>query len=733
MFAAVLVFYLGTRLYGIEDFPIYFFCDEATQANLAEQLVENGFRDDKDRLFPAFFLNAVKYNLGLTVWIYALPVAVFGKSVLVVRATSVFVGALGVASLMMALKWFYAARLWWAGGLVIATLPAWFIHSRTGFETVFMVSFYAAFVLAYLLYREVSARWLIVAVFFGAATFYSYSNGQGVMVASTVLLVFTDWRHHRHVIQMQREPPAKLTVKGGAGPATPGECRLWVGAAPVPPGLNQARICGFWRRISNFARSSRDTVAAAALAAVLLSAPYLQFRFVHEPEMLSTQLVDLKSYWVHDRPLPEKLAVFGRTYLRGVSPGYWFSSDNDELIRHRLPGEPNLPVWLAPPILLGFAVCLRRVRSSAPCRMVLIALLAAPFSASLVELQITRVLAGIVPATLFAVIGLESLRSWTGRWISGSVFASVVGISLVASASVMTARVVAAGGTPYSNFGLYGMQWGARQVFDQIRESMASDPDAVYAISSGWANNPRSFGEFFLTPAERERIWWFTPRDLVTMELDEVNPSTVFVMSSEDYRAVLERPELEVGGPLAILHYPNGEPGFHFLHIAYSEQARKLIEARRYPRRSLVEDEVTTLGERWKILRPELDDGVIGNAFDGDLMTYVRTRDAQMAIVVIKFPSPRSVDGVRLHLWYDDYDLGLRVVRTSGEVVETGAKWSSPVELTATELRFPETVPDVAFVEITVTKKHDAHVHVREIEMLPATTPPPSGRRTELC
>ena len=39
----------------------------------------------------------------------------------------------------------------------MAALPAWFLHSRTAFETVMMVGFYAVFVLAYLLYREVSA------------------------------------------------------------------------------------------------------------------------------------------------------------------------------------------------------------------------------------------------------------------------------------------------------------------------------------------------------------------------------------------------------------------------------------------------------------------------------------------------------------------------------------------------------------------------------------------------
>jgi 4-amino-4-deoxy-L-arabinose transferase-like glycosyltransferase len=253
----VLLFYAATRLYGIVDFPIYFFCDEAQQANLAERLVDNGFRDDDGNLFPAYFQNVRVYNLGLSVWVHALPIAAFGKTIFTVRATSVMVGLLGAAALMLALKWFFATRLWWTGGLVMAALPAWFLHSRTAFEAAMMVGFYATFVLAYLLYREVSEWWLPAAVVCGAATFYSYSNGQGVMFVSCLLLLVVDWRYHWRVVR--RHPGA----------------------------------------------------AAAGLVAVLLvAAPYIRFRFFLHPEMMATHLDDLNSYWIEDIPLARKIGLF---------------------------------------------------------------------------------------------------------------------------------------------------------------------------------------------------------------------------------------------------------------------------------------------------------------------------------------------------------------------------------------------------------------------------------------
>jgi hypothetical protein len=80
LFVSVLIFYAATRLVGLADYPIYFFCDEATQANLAEELIDNGLRDPDGNLFPPYFLNAKVYNLGLSIWMHASTVAVFGKS-----------------------------------------------------------------------------------------------------------------------------------------------------------------------------------------------------------------------------------------------------------------------------------------------------------------------------------------------------------------------------------------------------------------------------------------------------------------------------------------------------------------------------------------------------------------------------------------------------------------------------------------------------------------------------
>jgi hypothetical protein len=160
LLAVLMVAYLATRFWKIEHFPIYFFCDEAIQPVLGRDLVLHHFRNPEGIFLPTYFLNLRNWNLSLSIYIHALTASLLGMSVTVTRGTSIVVGALAPAATALTLRRIFGARLWWTAPLVMATLPAWFLHSRTAFETVMATAFYACFLLAYLLYRMESPRWL---------------------------------------------------------------------------------------------------------------------------------------------------------------------------------------------------------------------------------------------------------------------------------------------------------------------------------------------------------------------------------------------------------------------------------------------------------------------------------------------------------------------------------------------------------------------------------------------
>jgi hypothetical protein len=665
LLVSVLVLVAITRLYGIEDFPVYFFCDEAQQANLAEDLVANGLRDEDGNLLPAYFRNVRVFNLGLSVWIQALPIAIFGKSIVVVRSTSVTVGLAGAAALMLALKWFFQLRLWWAGGLVLGVLPAWFLHSRTAFETVMMTSFYAIFILFYLLYRMTSPWWASAAIVSGAATFYTYSNGQGVMFISCLLLMVTDWRYHWQVLIRHRK------------------------AAVV-----------------------------AVVVLLVVATPYLRFRFLIHPEMMELHLADLNSYWTENLSWHDKLGRFVGIYLHGLSPTYWFIEDTHELVRHRMLGYAHFPLSLAPAMFLGLALSLRRAPGSAPHRLLLIAMLSAPFSASLAGLRITRVLAMVVPATLTAIIGLDRLRAWLARIVPERVLVVVIGLGLSAGAVFMTRDALVNGPCWFDDYGMHGLQWGAKELFSEIHTRLAESPESRFVISHSWANNTNAFGEFFLEPAENLRIAWGVIGDVLRERNALVDPKTWFVLTPDEFEQGEASPKLRIEPGWTVIRDPSGGEAFYIVRLHYTQGADALFRAEREIRRRPVEDQVSIMGDEVRVLHPRLDMGVIADAFDGNTETLARTFDANPCELTLIFPGPQAVAGLRLHLWSEDYLIRLRAVGVDGESVQVAARGSASEALEPLEVRFEALVPEVVELRIIIAKRGDVHIHLREIEIL---------------
>ena len=97
LFVSALAIYAATRFAGLTRYPIYFFCDEALQGNLAWQRLHNGFRDHTGTFLPPYFLNDRRWAVSLSAYANVLPALLFGKTVAAVRGPSVVVTILGAA------------------------------------------------------------------------------------------------------------------------------------------------------------------------------------------------------------------------------------------------------------------------------------------------------------------------------------------------------------------------------------------------------------------------------------------------------------------------------------------------------------------------------------------------------------------------------------------------------------------------------------------------------------
>jgi len=197
LFAAALIIYALTRLIGLEDFPLYFFVDEAVQTLMAEHFVHNGLTNYEGEFLPTYFQPDPTYNQScVTVYQQIIPYLLFGKSVLVTRAVSALVAALAVVAVGLTLRQIFQQRYWWCGMLLFSALPVWFLHTRTAFEPVTTTAMYGGCLYFYLLYRYRAPVYLYATLVFGALTFYTYGPAQFLMPVTAVCLLASDWRYH---------------------------------------------------------------------------------------------------------------------------------------------------------------------------------------------------------------------------------------------------------------------------------------------------------------------------------------------------------------------------------------------------------------------------------------------------------------------------------------------------------------------------------------------------------
>ncbi len=661
--ALCLALYLYTRLAYLSDFPIYFFCDEAIHGVLARELVARGFRDHNGVWLPPYFRNAEKWSLSLSVYLHAASLVLFGidRSVWFTRATSVFAGALAPLAVAALLRFGFQQRSWWIGILALCAMPAWFIHSRTAFETVLMVACYAAFLFAYTMYRLRDDRWIVPTILLGAATFYSYVNGQGVILISGALLLISDWRYH-----LSRSP-----------------ARLW----------------------------------AACLTLIIALVPLLRFRWQH-PDATVEHLRALQSYWLKPIPLNEKLQTFAGIYVQGLDPRYWFWPNTIDLDRHRFPDQGHIPLWLLPFALGGLICCLWRWREPV-YRLPIVAALAAPFSSALVGLAVTRALAMVIPITLLVSIGAQTMIGLVSlRWQRA--LSLILGAALAISSLVMLRSAVLGGPLWFRNYGLYGMQYGAQQLFvDTIPELIAADPQTMLRVSPAWANNPNSFVDFFLTPAQRRRVELINI-DAYLYQRRALDPARdLFIMTGEEYERARQSGKFIVAPPERIIPYPDGQPGFYVTRLEYVANIDELLAADRAARAALVETPVLLAGQPVIVAHSRFDIGSAGDLFDNDPQTLARGFEANPLAIEIRFPEPRTLTEIELTVGTMDFDLTVTLTTNDGQITTLREQYRGlPMDPTVT-MRLPQPliVNKVRLDILQVGVGEVAHVHAREIRL----------------
>ncbi len=643
---------------------------------MAEDFVHDGLRNYDGELLPTYFNKDSTYNLSsVSVYLQVIPYLLFGKSVFVTRAVSVLITALGALAVGLTLRDIFKLRYWWCGVLLLSIAPAWFLHSRTAFETVEMASFYAGFLYFYLRYRYISPRALYPALVMGALVFYTYSPGQLIIVVTGIFLFFSDLRYH-------------------------------------------------WQ--------NRKIALRGLLLLAILVLPYLRYSLAH-PEALMQHLSTRAPYWTQNITFFEKLRHYFSDYLYGLNPLYWFVPNQHDLDRHLMKGYGHLLLASLPLFGLGLAIVLLKLRSSAH-RTTLFAMLAAPTGSALVGIGITRILVFVIPAVLMMALGLEFLLSWLERgvkWIVKRLGSTVqekrifVGISLVLVGVLgivnlaMLRDALVNGPTWYQDYTLAGMQYGASQLFEAVNNYTSQHPDAELMVSPSWTNGADAVAEFFLPPNAPVRLGSVEGHLFQHLAL---NDQMVFVMIPTEMDKVVSSGKFKNMRVDEVLPYPNGAPGFYFAHLQYVDNIDEILAAEQEVRSALQEATLIIQGKAVQVGYSMLDMGSIELVFDGDQKTVARTLEANPFIIELTFPEARQLNGYKMILGSADVRVTtLLYPDGGGQPVQSIANFNGSVSNPELDVKFDVTVlaQKVRFELFQPYSGVPANVHVWEIELKP--------------
>jgi hypothetical protein len=677
LFLLSLAVYLVTRLIRLPDFPIYFFTDEAIQTQHAADLVANNFRSPDGIFLPTYFENGGQYNLSTSVYAQVIPYLLFGKSIWVTRGTSAILTLFAAIYSGLILRVHLKSRFWWGAPLLLTLTPAWFLHSRTAFETVLMASMYTPFLYYYLCYRQGVLKGLYPALVFGALAFYAYSPGQVIIVLTGLFFLIVDARFH-------------------------------------------------WRH--------KRTALTGLVLLSLLALPYLRFMLTHENE-LTQHLTLLNSYWLKDIPTLNKVFAYFSRYLKGFNPFYWFwprpsilerifsdiqlpswlFSNQLDLDRHTMKGYGHILRAMFPPFLIGLYRSLKRINQPQH-RVLILAFLAAPSGAAVVDWGITRGMVFIIPATVFIAQGLENTFNWvTDRWAIKPRRISLYAFLVMAVVSfLMLGDSLENGPTWYSDYGMAGMQYSAGQVFSRAVDIAKSHPETTVLVSSTWTNGADVLLRFFSDDQPNLRMgninaWGMTQTPL--------NRDMLFIMNQEDLLWIQDSGKFTNVSVEEIITYPDGSDGFYFVRLEYVPNIAEILAEEREARQVLSSETVTWGEIKVRVDYPTLDINEIQQAFDGDPTTLIRTLEANPLKLIISFTELTKLERIKVKIGGTPTRVTVRAFSGKNHLGTLTQQVGSSTTTRDITLSF-EQVLAADSVEIEIFNPHDgevAHVHLWEV------------------
>lgn len=664
LFCTAIAAYLLTRCIGLKNFPIFFFCDEAYIGVHARYLLENNFHDPLGRFLPLFYEKAPgRWVPQIVLYLSMIGSYFWPTSIVALRAVSVVLGVLAAVVTSLTLRTVMPEnRWWWLAAFFLAVSPVVYIHSALAMESGQALSLYSIFLGSYLLYRHERTGFIWLAVASALVMLYSHLSGSTVIALTAVAFALIDLRYHL----------SKLPL-----------------------------------------------VLKATAVAVAGCLPFLLW-FYTMPDAPGRQLEVLNSGWSSPGGLRQALYDGLSRWAAALDPSYWYSEGPQDQIRHIWKGRTLLPLWSAPLLLAGILASLLQIkRAGAP--IVLAALIIGTAPVIWVESHIQRVFYLIAPIAYLVSIGAHAIHRLLLRpTLSVAPVALLVGAALSLQSFQMHRESRQAASSWYTDYGLYGIQWGSSQLFEEvIPRYLKSHPHVTVVPSSSWANGAEIFPDFFLTPAQRSRVASLGFNLFSPERPEALTDRYVFVLSPADRAAIAQSNLFEVTTHETVL-YPNGQPGFTLASLRYVDNVKEIIARHKAWETATVTTLERINNQDVHVEHSRLDLGSIAELFDTRLNTVARGMAANPMVLRFTFTTPVMISKLSGEFWPMNTEWRVTATTIGGErISKTIRRDITNQEDTSLELGLAGSPQPITQLDMEVYDHRQragyAHVHIKEL------------------
>ncbi|MCC6147297.1 MAG: hypothetical protein IT308_06980 [Anaerolineaceae bacterium] len=510
LFLLSLVFYALIILAGLLRFPVNITPEEAHSNNVAADLIANHLHDISGIFLPPYFFSGEEQWLGLSVYLQAFGVALFGQSPWITRAAPALLMLLAAFSLTCLQRNGFKNKYWWGLPVLLTALPGWLLLAR-GTPALALTTVFFSAALA-------------------ASLFMPYDPGRSPYLPF-VLLALTAWSSSIGLI---------LSL---------------IAVAPL-------LVINFQSRRDLYPLPVKMLGAVILLALPLIRALTVrQFSLKNFPAKLFGQ-----TYLLDPLTTVEKVRRLLANLVQLADPSLWFGFSTAKFSSAiSLPGYALVHWAFIPLILVGIWQVIRNRRSPA-ARLLALMFLAAGISCALSKTLFPDALILLAPLTLLSSLGLSAILekfhatpAFSKLRLSLAAFLLLVTASLVMTNNVIhnsTTRKTAAGPSPIP----------LQPVFELARQYAIAHPDQQINLSLKLGKQLDLLRRFY-TPGYTN----ITIADL-TYAFESNSPhsaTAVFIITEQEYTQARLQPIIQTVIPLATIDSPQNQPVIYLVRFLY--------------------------------------------------------------------------------------------------------------------------------------------------------------------